>query len=143
MENLEIGDVMPGTGGSRKVHWEHACRSMGKRGRLKVAHYYLPAIHAISFFRCYDKDEAVDLTAADRQLLEKSIQYELEAKYFCRHHRSDQDQSRLAHICVSGDVIANPRSGSTSSAGGVIRRRDRSRSESRRLRTHQAPSRVG
>ena len=30
MENPELGDVMPGTGGFRKVRWEHARRGKGK-----------------------------------------------------------------------------------------------------------------
>jgi hypothetical protein len=32
MENPEMGDVMPGTGGFRKVRWEDARRGKGKRG---------------------------------------------------------------------------------------------------------------
>lgn len=41
MENPEMGDVMPGTGGFRKVRWEDARRSKGKRGGLRVI-YLLP-----------------------------------------------------------------------------------------------------
>ena len=36
MENPEMGDVMPGTGGFRKVRWEDARRGKGKRGGLRV-----------------------------------------------------------------------------------------------------------
>jgi len=32
MENPELGDVMPGTGGFRKVRWADARRGKGKRG---------------------------------------------------------------------------------------------------------------
>lgn len=47
MENPEIGDVMPSTGGFRKVRWEDARRGKGKRGGLRVIYYYLSADHQI------------------------------------------------------------------------------------------------
>jgi hypothetical protein len=50
MENPEMGDVMPGTGGFRKVRWEDARRGKGKRGGLRVMYYYLAADHQIWFF---------------------------------------------------------------------------------------------
>ena len=43
MENPEVGDVMPGTGGFRKVRWEDARRGKGKRGGHK-SHLLLPDI---------------------------------------------------------------------------------------------------
>ena len=58
MENPEMGDVMPGTGGFRKVRWEDARRGKGKRGGLRVIYYYLSAVRQIWFFTLYDKDEA-------------------------------------------------------------------------------------
>jgi len=36
LENPEIGNVMPGTGGFRKVRWEDTRRGKGKRGGLRV-----------------------------------------------------------------------------------------------------------
>jgi hypothetical protein len=45
MENSEMGDVMSGTGGFRKVRCEDARRSKGKRGGLRVICYYLSADH--------------------------------------------------------------------------------------------------
>ena len=47
MENPEMGDVMPDTGGFRKVRWEDACRAKGKRSGLRVIYYYLSADHQI------------------------------------------------------------------------------------------------
>ena len=43
MENPQLGDVMPGTGGFRKVRWEDARRGKGKRGGLRIIYYYLTA----------------------------------------------------------------------------------------------------
>jgi hypothetical protein len=49
LENPELGDVMPGTGGFRKVRWEDSRRGKGKRGGLRVIYYYLKAEHQIWF----------------------------------------------------------------------------------------------
>ena len=80
MENPEMGDLMPGTGGFRKVRWEDARRGKGKRGGLRVIYYYLSADRQIWFFTLYDKDEAADLTAEEKKILKKAIQAELEAR---------------------------------------------------------------
>ena len=80
MENPELGDVMPGTGGFRKVRLEDARRCKGKRGGLRIIYYYLSTDHQIWFFTLYDKDEAADLTAEEKQVLKKAIQAELEAR---------------------------------------------------------------
>lgn len=80
MENPELGDVLPGTGGFRKVRWENARRGKGKRGGLRVIYYYLTADRQIWFFMLYDKDEAVDLTAEEKKILKKAIQAELKAR---------------------------------------------------------------
>lgn len=80
MENPEMGDVMPGTGGFRKVRWQDARRGKGKRGGLRVIYYYLTADHQIWFFTLYDKGEATDLTTEEKKLLKKAIHAELEAR---------------------------------------------------------------
>lgn len=68
MENPEVVELMPGTGGFRKVRWEDARRGKGKRGGLRVIYYYLSADHQIWFFTLYDKDESVDLTAEEKKI---------------------------------------------------------------------------
>jgi hypothetical protein len=84
MDNPELGDAMPGTGGFRKVRWGDSRRGKGKRGGLRVIYYYLTADHQIWFFTLYDKDEAVDLTADEKKTLKRAVQAELEAR---RHKR--------------------------------------------------------
>jgi hypothetical protein len=84
LENPELGDVMPGTGGFRKVRWEDTRRGKGKRGGLRVIYYYLTADHQIWLFTLYDKDEATDLTSGEKKALKKAIHAELEAR---RHIR--------------------------------------------------------
>ena len=80
MENPQVGDLMPGTGGFRKIRWEDARRGKGKRGGLRVIYYYLVADHQLWFFTLYDKDESVDLTSEEKKVLKKAIQVELEAR---------------------------------------------------------------
>ena len=36
LRNLQMGDLMPGTGGFRKVRWQDTRRGKGKRGGLRV-----------------------------------------------------------------------------------------------------------
>jgi mRNA-degrading endonuclease RelE of RelBE toxin-antitoxin system len=50
LKNPEKGDVMPGTGGFRKLRWRDPRRGKGKRGGLRVIYYYLTADHHIWFF---------------------------------------------------------------------------------------------
>jgi hypothetical protein len=80
MENPELGDVMPGTGGFRKARWNDARRGKGKRGGLRIIYYYLTVDHQIWFFTLYDKGEAADLNADEKKALKKAIQIELEAR---------------------------------------------------------------
>lgn len=80
LENPELGKIMPGTGGFRKVRWEDARRRKGKRGGLRIIYYYLTADHQIWFFTLYDKDEATDLTPNEKKALKKAIQTELAAR---------------------------------------------------------------
>lgn len=76
MENPEMGDLMPGTGGFRKVRWEDARRGKGKRGGLRVIFGRSPGL----VLTLYDKDEAADLTTEDKKVLKNAIQAELEAR---------------------------------------------------------------
>jgi hypothetical protein len=80
MENPELGDLISGTGGFRKVRWEDARRGKGKRGGLRVIYYYLSTDHQLWFLTLYGKDEAAGLTADEKKLLRKAIQAELEAR---------------------------------------------------------------
>ena len=80
METPELGDVMPGTGGFRKLRWQDSRRGKGKRGGLRVIYYYLTADNQIWFFTLYDKDEAADLTPEEKRGLKQAIQNELAAR---------------------------------------------------------------
>lgn len=80
LENPGMGDLMPGTGGFRKVRWKDPRRGKGKRGGLRVIYYHLMTDHQIWFFTLYDKDEAVNLTSDEKKLLKQAVQKELTAR---------------------------------------------------------------
>ena len=73
----DAGDVMPGTGGFRKLRWSDRRRSKGKRGGLRVIYYYLEVDGQIWLITLYDKDEMADLTAAEKRLLKAAVNAEL------------------------------------------------------------------
>jgi hypothetical protein len=78
--NPEFGEVMRGTGGFRKLRWKDQRRGKGKCGGLRVIYYYLSEDRQIWMFTIYDKDEAADLSANERQALKQAIQDELKAR---------------------------------------------------------------
>ena len=88
MLNPEAGDVIPGTGGLRKLRFSDERRGKGKRGGLRVIYYWWNSGSQFWLFTVYDKDEMSDLTKAQRQYLKEMIKKELEAR------RSDEDASK-------------------------------------------------
>jgi len=79
-DNPELGDLMPGTGGFRKVRWADARRGKGRRGGLRIIYYHFKSDSQIWLTTLYDKDEASDLTAKERKALTASIENELQAR---------------------------------------------------------------
>ncbi len=78
--NPELGDLMPGTGGFRKLRWADARRGKGRRGGLRIIYYHFKSDHQIWLMTVYDKDEASDLTAKEKKGLKASIERELAAR---------------------------------------------------------------
>jgi len=78
--NPELGDLMPGTGGFRKVRWADARRGKGRRGGLRIIYYHFKSDHQIWLMTVYDKNEASDLTAKEKKGLKASIERELAAR---------------------------------------------------------------
>lgn len=78
--NPELGDLMPGTGGFRKMRWADARRGKGRRGGLRIIYYHFASDQQIWFMTLYDKDEASDLTAKEKKALRAAMESELEAR---------------------------------------------------------------
>ena len=80
MKDPEAGDLMPGTGGLRKLRFADARRGKGKRGGLRIVYYRWNAGFQFWLFTLYDKDEMADLTQQQRTALKEMIKAELDAR---------------------------------------------------------------
>lgn len=72
----QAGDVIPGTGGFRKLRWADSRRGKGKRGGLRVIYYYLVSDSQIWLMTVYGKDIAMDLSPAEKRALKTAIEQE-------------------------------------------------------------------
>ena len=80
----EAGDMIPGTGGFRKLRWADPKRGKGQRGGLRVIYYYFPGERQIWFITLYGKNEASDLTPKQKQALKSAIEDELRVRQTVR-----------------------------------------------------------
>ena len=80
VENPDLGDLMPGTGGFRKVRWADARRRKGRRGGLRIIYFHFLSDHQIWLMTIYDKDKAADLTTAEKKMLKATLDAELKAR---------------------------------------------------------------
>ena len=62
--NPELGDLMPGTGGFRKLRW--ALQGRGKRGGARVIYFVHSERFPLFLLTAYAKNERADLSPADR-----------------------------------------------------------------------------
>lgn len=72
----EAGDLIPGTGGFRKLRWTDPRRRKGKRGGLRVIYFHFIADNQIWFMTLYGKDEAADLMPDEKRALKMVIERE-------------------------------------------------------------------
>lgn len=80
LTNPEYGDLMPRTGGFRKLRWTDSRRNKGKRGGLRVIYYWLSNDGQFWMFAIYDKDELENLTTEQEKLLKEAITVELQKR---------------------------------------------------------------
>jgi len=76
----EAGDLIPGTGGFRKVRWADKRRGKGRRGGLRVIYFHFAAEDQIWLMTIYGKDEAADLAPEEKRLLKAAIDGERKAR---------------------------------------------------------------
>lgn len=69
--NPAFGDVIPGTGGVRKLRW--GARSSGKRGGARVIYYFRDLNMPVYLIAVYAKGEKMDLTADDRHQISRLV----------------------------------------------------------------------
>jgi hypothetical protein len=63
--NPEAGDVIPGTGGVRKLRW--ARLGSGKRGGARVVYFYFKPECPLYLLMAYAKAQATDLSADEKR----------------------------------------------------------------------------
>ncbi len=63
--NPEDGDIIPGTGGVRKLRWGKA--GVGKRGGARVIYFYYQMDCPLYLLLAYAKSQASDLTADEKR----------------------------------------------------------------------------
>ena len=71
-ENYLIGDIIPNTGGLRKIRWQGSGR--GKRGGARVIYYFYNENFPIYLLFAYPKNEKDDLTEYEKKLLRDFVQ---------------------------------------------------------------------
>jgi hypothetical protein len=78
--NPEYGDVVPGTGGFRKLRWRDPSRRKGSRGGLRIIYYFFSTGEQIWLMAIYAKGEIADITASQKDQLRRAIQHEAAAR---------------------------------------------------------------
>lgn len=63
--NPEAGDVIPGTGGVRKLRWARA--GSGKRGGARLVYFYYRSDCPLYLLLAYAKAQATDLSADEKK----------------------------------------------------------------------------
>ena len=65
----EVGEVVPGTGGLRKLRWPG--KGGGKRGGYRVVYYFFNESNPVYLLAIYKKSQQIDLTAEGKKRLIK------------------------------------------------------------------------
>ena len=67
IDHPDAGDVIPGSGGVRKLRW--AAKGKGKRSGARIIYLYVVVAARIYLIRCYAKNVKTDLTADEQKQL--------------------------------------------------------------------------
>lgn len=70
--NPEAGDIIPGTGGVRKLRF--AIQGKGKSGGIRVSYYYYNNRNPVLLFTVFGKNEKSDLTEKEKNILYGIVQ---------------------------------------------------------------------
>ena len=70
--NPNAGDVIPGSGGLRKMRW--AIQGRGKRGGARVIYYHLISRDQFYMLLIYGKNEQDDLSPEQLRMLKKTVE---------------------------------------------------------------------
>lgn len=70
-EHPDAGDIIPGSGGCRKLRW--AAKGHGKRGGARVIYFWVTDDHRILLLDIYAKNESENLSQARLKELKRKI----------------------------------------------------------------------
>lgn len=71
--NPHFGDVIPGTGGVRKIRW--GAGASGKRGGARVIYYFRDLNIPVFLLAVYKKGEKMNLTMAERDQMRRLVDH--------------------------------------------------------------------
>ena len=69
--NPQAGEIIPETGGVRKIRW--ALAGMGKRGGARVIYYYHNERLPVFLLSAYAKNRKADLSHAERNAMKRLV----------------------------------------------------------------------
>jgi hypothetical protein len=78
----EVGDLMQGAGGLRKLRFRDTRRGKGTRGGLRIIYYYWSAKAEFWLFAVYDKNEMADITREQKDKMREQLKTELRRRKF-------------------------------------------------------------
>ncbi|KQQ14796.1 addiction module toxin RelE [Methylobacterium sp. Leaf123] len=70
-DHPDAGEIIPGTGGVRKVRWP--ARGQGKRGGARVIYYFRDLNVPVYLLAVYAKGEKLNLTQKEKRQMEKLV----------------------------------------------------------------------
>jgi hypothetical protein len=75
----QAGQVIPGTGGLRKLRFAPPSRHSGKRGAFRVIYAFISGEQAVYFFTLYAKNEHSDLSPDEKKIF-RQVMHRLKAR---------------------------------------------------------------
>ena len=96
--NPDAGDVMPQTGGARKLRW--AAQGRGRSGGVRVITFFSGPPVPVFLLTVFGKGEKIDLTAAERNELRKTLsqiarEYQTRSGATCQRQEDASFAARL------------------------------------------------
>ncbi|HYV39934.1 MAG TPA: hypothetical protein VE988_29880 [Gemmataceae bacterium] len=92
LANPEVGKVMPGCGGLRKIRFSDPKRGKGKRGGVRLIYVCVPEVSWILLLDLYDKGEKEDISAQDKKTLKHlAEEFKAEANWALIRERRMKD----------------------------------------------------
>jgi hypothetical protein len=74
LENPDLGDVVPGTGGLRKFRLADESRGKGSRGGFRIYFLDLPSIEKTYLLVLFDKDQKDDISSGEKKAIRILVQ---------------------------------------------------------------------